>query len=102
MNDKLALLLTTSGTTGSPKLIRLSYDNYIHNSKDIISSLELKNNSVITTLPMNYTYGSSIINTIISGGKIILNNSSILEKIFGIGLKNINLIVFMEYHIYLK
>ena len=83
MNDKLALLLTTSGTTGSPKLVRLSYDNYIHNSKDIISSLELKNNSVITTLPMNYTYGSSIINThLISGGKIILNNSSILEKKF--------------------
>lgn len=83
MNDKLALLLTTSGTTGSPKLVRLSYDNYIHNSKDIISSLELKNNSVITTLPMNYTYGSSIINThLISGGKIILNNCSILEKKF--------------------
>ncbi len=83
MSDKLALLLTTSGTTGSPKLVRLSYDNYIHNSKDIISSLELKNNSVITTLPMNYTYGSSIINThLISGGKIILNNSSILEKKF--------------------
>ena len=83
MNDKLALLLTTSGTTGSPKLVRLSYNNYIHNSKDIISSLELKNKSVITTLPMNYTYGSSIINThLISGGKIILNNNSILEKKF--------------------
>ena len=83
MNDKLALLLTTSGTTGSPKLVRLSYDNYIHNSKDIISSLELKNQSVITTLPLNYTYGSSIINThLISGGKIILNNNSILEKKF--------------------
>ena len=83
MNDKLALLLTTSGTTGSPKLVRLSYDNYIHNSQDIISSLELKSNSVITTLPMNYTYGNSIINThLISGGKIILNNNSILEKKF--------------------
>ena len=83
MNDDLALLLSTSGTTGSPKLVRLSYENYLTNSKDIISSLHLRNKSVITTLPFNYTYGISVINThLISGGKIILNNHSILEKKF--------------------
>ena len=56
MNNNLALLLTTSGTTGSPKLVRLSYKNYENGSKDIISTLKLKNDSVITTLPFNYTY----------------------------------------------
>ena len=70
MSDDLGLLLSTSGTTGSPKLVRLSYENYLNNSKDIIFSLDLKNNSVITTLPFNYTYGLSVINThLISGGK---------------------------------
>ncbi len=83
MSDDLGLLLSTSGTTGSPKLVRLSYQNYLNNSKDIIFSLDLKNKSVITTLPFNYTYGLSVINThLISGGKIILNNNSILEKKF--------------------
>ena len=84
MNNNLALLLTTSGTTGSPKLVRLSYKNYENGSKDIISTLKLKNDSVITTLPFNYTYGNSIINThLISGVTIILNKFSILEKILG-------------------
>ena len=36
MSDDLGLLLSTSGTTGSPKLVRLSYENYLTNSKDII------------------------------------------------------------------
>ena len=63
--------------------MRLSYENYLTNSKDIISSLHLKNKSVITTLPFNYTYGISVINThLISGGKIILNNHSIFRKKF--------------------
>ena len=83
MNDELAILLTTSGSTGSPKLVRLSYKNYLVNSAQIIRSLQLKNSSTITTLPIHYTYGLSIINThLISGGKIILNTNSILEKKF--------------------
>ena len=103
MSDDLGLLLSTSGTTGSPKLVRLSYENYLNNSKDIIFSLDLKNNSVITTLPFNYTYGLSVINThLISGGKIILNNSSILEKNFGISTNNFVPIVFTVFHMYLK
>lgn len=81
LNENLAILLSTSGSTGSPKFVKLSYDNYIENSKQIIEALKLRNKSVITTLPINYTFGLSIINThLITGGKIILNNHSILEK----------------------
>ena len=83
INKNLAILLSTSGSTGSPKFVRLSYKNYTENSKQIIKSLNLKNHSTITSLPIHYTFGLSIINThLISGGKIILNNSSILEKNF--------------------
>ena len=36
LNDDLALLMTTSGSTGSPKLVRLSYGNIRANTKSII------------------------------------------------------------------
>ena len=82
--DELAILLNTSGSTGSSKLVRQSYQNYIENSKSIVKMIGINfKDSVITTLPMSYTFGSSIINThLISGSKIILNEYPILQKNF--------------------
>tara|TARA_B100000745_G_scaffold113963_1_gene73487 strand:+ start:77 stop:1456 length:1380 start_codon:yes stop_codon:yes gene_type:complete len=82
--SELALLLSTSGTTGNSKLVRLSYENYINNTENIIKSLNLKSSdSVVTTLPFSYTYGLSIINSYLYvGGKIILNQESIIKKDF--------------------
>ena len=62
--SELALLLSTSGTTGSPKLVRLSYKNLLSNTKSICEYLKLGSDSrAITTLPMNYSFGLSILNT---------------------------------------
>jgi len=64
LNDDLCLLLTTSGSTGSPKFVRQSYTNVYANAKSIVEYLELNSSErPITTLPMNYTYGLSIINS---------------------------------------
>ena len=42
-----------------------------------------KHDSTITTLPMNYVYGLSIINThLFVGGKIILNDFSVIDRKF--------------------
>jgi len=84
LNKDLAILLNTSGSTGSSKLVRQSYENYYTNSESIIKKINLKSeDSVITTLPINYTFGLSIINThLISGSKIILNDHPILQKDF--------------------
>ncbi len=84
INKDLAILLNTSGSTGSSKLVRQSYENYHENSKSIIKEINLNSkDSVITTLPINYTFGLSIINThLISGSKIILNDHPILQKDF--------------------
>ena len=54
---ELALLLTTSGSTGSPKFVRQSYANIKANTDSIAEYLYLdETERPITTLPMNYTY----------------------------------------------
>lgn len=71
--DELALLLTTSGSTGSPKLVRQSYKNIQSNAEAIAEYLDLtEEERPITTLPMNYTYGLSIINSHLQAGATIL------------------------------
>jgi acyl-coenzyme A synthetase/AMP-(fatty) acid ligase len=84
LNHELALLLTTSGSTGSPKLVRQSYKNIEANTISIITYLDItKRDRAITTLPMSYTYGLSIINThLYSGASLILTDSSLMEQRF--------------------
>ena len=84
INDKLSLLQTTSGSTGSPKNVKLSYKNLISNTNSIIADLKISSKDVcITTLPPSYVYGLSIINTHLKvGAKIVLNKSSVIEKKF--------------------
>lgn len=80
----LALLLTTSGSTGSPKLVRQSYENIQANASSIAEYLEISQTErPITTLPMNYTYGLSIINShILCGGTILATNNTVMDRKF--------------------
>ena len=80
----LALLLTTSGSTGSPKLVRQSYKNIRANTASIVEYLKLDaTERPITTLPMNYTYGLSIINShLAAGATILLTDKSIMQREF--------------------
>ena len=82
--DGLALLLTTSGSTGSPKLVRQSYANIKANTASIVEYLKLDSTErPITTLPMNYTYGLSIINSHLAvGATILLTEKSIMQREF--------------------
>lgn len=84
LNDQLALLLTTSGSTGSPKLVRLSYENIKTNAESIVTYLNLSfEDRPITSLPMHYSYGLSVINShLISGATILLTDKSIAQKEF--------------------
>ena len=83
-NSKLALLLTTSGSTGSPKLVRLTKKNLISNARSISNYLKISPvDRVITSLPFNYSYGLSVINShLISGSSIVLSNASMIEGEF--------------------
>ncbi|MCI8482858.1 MAG: AMP-binding protein [Lachnospiraceae bacterium] len=84
MYSELALLLTTSGSTGSPKLVRQSYQNIQSNAAAIAEYLELNAmERPITTLPMNYTYGLSIINShFFVGAKLLITENTLLEREF--------------------
>ena len=81
---ELGLLLTTSGSTGSPKFVRQSYTNILDNARSIVTYLELdETERPITTLPMNYTYGLSIINShLLVGASILVTDKTLMEKEF--------------------
>lgn len=89
MADELALLLTTSGSTGSPKYVKQSYDNIRSNAESIIEYLDIRSDDrAITTLPMSYTYGLSIINThLLKGASIVLTEEPIMQRKFWDTLK---------------
>ncbi len=82
--EELGLLLTTSGSTGSPKFVRQSYTNVLNNAQSIVKYLELDSSErPITTLPMNYTYGLSIINShLLVGATILVTEKGIMQKEF--------------------
>lgn len=84
LHEDLALLLTTSGSTGSPKFVRQSYANIRANTDSIVKYLQLDpSERPITTLPMNYTYGLSIINTHLDvGATILLTDKAMTQREF--------------------
>ena len=84
IDNKLALLMSTSGSTGSPKFVKLSHLNLIDNAKKIAKYLKIKYiDRPITTMQPSYSYGLSIINShLIKGASIIMTECTLFEKTF--------------------
>ena len=84
VHPELALLMTTSGSTGSPKFVRQSYKNISSNTRSIAEYLNIaRDDRAITTLPMSYTYGLSIINThLFAGAALITTDRTLMEREF--------------------
>ncbi len=84
MADDLALLLSTSGSTGSPKLIRLSKKNLESNAAAIAGYLELSaDERPVTTLPLQYTFGLSVINShLYAGACVLMTEQSFVQQGF--------------------
>ena len=84
LNDELALLMTTSGSTGSPKFVRQTYTNIQSNTKAIIEYLNIdERERAITNLPMNYVYGLSVLNTHLwAGASIVVTDKTLFQKEF--------------------
>ena len=84
IHPDLALLLSTSGSTGSPKMVRLSYQNLATNAESIAEYLQLSDSErPITTLPMHYSYGLSVINSHLHvNATLLLTQASISTREF--------------------
>ena len=84
LHPELALLLTTSGSTGSPKLVRLSARNLAANAKAIAAYLELNpGERAVQSLPMHYSYGLSVLNShLLAGGSMVLTPHSFMRPEF--------------------
>ena len=84
LHPDLALLLSTSGSTGSPKLVRLTGRNLDANAASIVEYLGItEEERPVTNLAMSYSYGMSILNThLLAGAPIILTRRSVMEHPF--------------------
>jgi len=84
LHTDLSLLLGTSGSTGNPMMVRQSNENLISNAISICQSLKLNDlDRAITTLPMNYTYGLSIVNSQLHcGGSIVMSEATMMDRLF--------------------
>lgn len=84
INHNNKLMLTTSGTLGSSKFVKLSNENLKFNSNQIVKYLNIKkNDQAITTMPASYSYMLSIINTHLERGCTIhINNKTIFQREF--------------------
>lgn len=84
LHPELALLLPTSGSTGSSKLVRLSRDNLQANATAIAEYLCLTTDDrAATTLPMQYCYGLSVMNSHLAvGASLVLTELSVVDACF--------------------
>ena len=84
VHPDLAVLLTTSGSTGNPKLVRLSRQAVLTNAEQIATVLDISADDVaITTLPLFYSYGMSVLNShLLRGATVILERTGIMQRDF--------------------
>lgn len=89
MYKELSLLLPTSGSTGSPKLVRHSYRNIEANADNVRRMFKLDGSEkAMAILPMHYTMGLSVIAShLLAGATLLLSSRSLLDKGFWAMLK---------------
>ena len=82
--DDLALLQPTSGSTGEPKCVRVSYKNIVASSAAISDYLRMDSGRVlISSLPLHYTYGLSLLHiSLFAGADFVVTGKSITDRDF--------------------
>jgi len=84
IHPDLAVLLSTSGSTGSQKFVRLSRSNILRNAEQIAQSLNIAaGNRAITTLPFHYSFGMSVATSHAArGAALVVTDKSIITPDF--------------------
>nr|WP_307855780.1 AMP-binding protein [Kibdelosporangium banguiense] len=80
----LAVLLPTSGSTGNPKLVRLSRTAVLHNTEAIAQVLGIDEDEVVATnLPLHYSYGLSVLNShLLCGATVVVESNGVMGRPF--------------------
>ncbi|MFC7590117.1 AMP-binding protein [Nonomuraea antimicrobica] len=80
----LGVLLATSGSTGNPKLVRLSRRAVLANAGAIAAALSIGPGDIApTSLPLHYSYGLSVLNShLVAGATVVLTEAGLLERSF--------------------
>ncbi len=84
LHEKLSMLLTTSGSTGSPKLVRHKYGNLEANAVNVAKAFSwtVEENG-ICDLPMNYTMGLNVINSyLVTGASVLMVKANLMDPEF--------------------
>lgn len=84
MHPELSMLMTTSGTTGSPKLVRHKYGNIEHNAKNVADVFGwTEDDRGIIDLPMQYTMGLNVITSHLqTGAMVLLISANLMSPLF--------------------
>lgn len=84
MHPELSMLMTTSGTTGSPKLVRHKYGNIESNARNVATVFGwTPDDRGIIDLPMQYTMGLNVINThLYAGATVLLVSASLMSPLY--------------------
>ena len=89
LNEQLSHLLPTSGSTGSPKLVRHSYENVEASALNISTFFKLKSEDrPLLVLPLYYTMGLSIVfSHLYVGATILATDLNMTQREFWTFLK---------------
>lgn len=84
LNEKLCILIPTSGSMGETKCVRISRENINSVTKSIAEYLKMDSQRTsISSLPLYYIYGLSVLNcSLESRSKFVINKSSWIERTF--------------------
>ncbi len=84
LHQNCKVLLSTSGSTGSPKFVKLSEENLLQNALSIADYLPINKDDVSPiNLPIYYSYGLSVLHSnAIAGGTIVCDLGDIIQRAF--------------------
>ncbi len=84
LNPQLGQLITTSGSTGSAKFVRQSKENLRFNAAAFAAAFQVSSaEKTITSLPLQYTYGLSVLHAnLLQGATMVVTRSGVMDPEF--------------------
>jgi acyl-coenzyme A synthetase/AMP-(fatty) acid ligase len=84
IGSDLALLLSTSGSLQSPKVVRLSWENIGIAAEQVADALQIEpGDRTVTSLPLAFVYGLSVVNSNLhAGASIVVTDRSVQDPRF--------------------